>query len=247
MSDKKGKKLKLGSIKMRFLLNYPQNITLYPTIKKVFHFSMLSYTAMCEMHDFIKNVVRDKVEGDVVEMGCWNGGCGAFMSWCVEKFGSDKKVWLFDSFEGLPELVKEDSEWANRQKKVRLRDEGSEEIKSTGFMVASEENVKKALKKLSVGKNTNILKGWFQDSLPKVKDKIGKISVLRLDGDLYESTLYCLEEMYDMVSPGGYVVIDDYHLEGCRRALYEFFYKKNINPVIRNNPFGGRAYFRKIK
>ena len=247
MSDKKGKKLKLKLIKKRFLLNYPQKIILYPIIRKIFPYTMLSYTAICEMYDYIKEVSDKEIEGDIVEMGCWNGGCGAFMAWCVNKVNFSKTIWLFDSFEGLPELSHEDSEWADKQKQLKIKDDKSSEIKSTGFMVANEANVREALKKMGAEKNVHVVKGWFQESIPEVKHRIQKISILRLDGDLYESTLYCLEELYDMVVVGGYVVIDDYHLEGCRRALYEFFYKRNINPLIINNQFGGRSYFRKNK
>lgn len=243
MKEKRGKKLKLGLIKKRFLLNYPQKIFLYGTIRKIFPFTMLSYSALCEMSDVINRVDAAEVPGAIVEMGCWSGGCGALMSFTTKKNRSNRKVWLFDSFEGLPELAEEDSEWAkNADLKIKSKDE--KQLKPIGSYATTEATVEQALDMLGAKENVRIIKGWFQDSVPGVQKEIGPIAVLRLDGDLYESTKYCLETLYDQVSPNGVIAIDDYHLEGCRRALYEFFYKRNISPNIQNNNFfGGRAYF----
>ena len=66
--------------------------------------------------------------------------------------------------------------------------------------------------------------GWFQQTVPQAAKEIREIALLRLDGDLYESTVVCLENLYDAVVPGGFIIIDDYgYLEGCRRAVNEFF------------------------
>lgn len=243
MKEKKGKKLTFGRIKKRFLLNYPGKILLYPVIRKIFPYTMLSYSALCEMYDVIRRVDKSSVPGAIVEMGCWSGGCGAFMSWTTKKNASDRQVWLFDSFEGLPELAEEDSEWAKRAD-LKIKEKDQKEIKSIGSYSTTEEKVQMALKALDATEKVHVVKGWFQNSVPGVQSQIGPIAVLRLDGDLYESTKYCLEALYDQVSPNGIIVIDDYHLEGCRRALYEFFYTRNISPNVHNNNlFGGRAFF----
>jgi O-methyltransferase len=243
MKEKKGKKLTLSSIKKRFLLNYPQKLFLFPTIRKISPYTMLSYSALCEMYDVIHKVDTWKVPGAIVEMGCWSGGCGALMSWTTKKNKSDRDIWLFDSFEGLPELAEEDREWAEKSN-LKMKSKEQKEMKPIGSYATTEQNVQFALESLSAKEKVHVVKGWFQNSVPGVQKEIGPIAVLRLDGDLYESTKYCLGTLYDQVSSKGIIVIDDYHLEGCRRALYEFFYTRNISPNIVNNSFiGGRVYF----
>ena len=94
--------------------------------------------------------------------------------------------------------------------------------------------------------NTMIKKGWFQNTLPEIKDKIGPIAILRLDSDWYESTKCCLDNLYDNVIQGGYIVIDDYGCwEGCKRAVDEFLEKRNmkINLIKIDN---SGVYFKKI-
>ncbi|MBU4510223.1 TylF/MycF family methyltransferase [bacterium] len=77
-------------------------------------------------------------------------------------------------------------------------------------------------------KNIKMIKGWFQNTLPEYKNKIGKISLLRIDADWYESTKCCLENLYDNVIDEGFVVIDDYGTcFGAKKALDEFLEKKN--------------------
>ena len=87
-----------------------------------------------------------------------------------------------------------------------------------------------------------MVRGWFQDTLPKYKDKIGEISFLRIDADWYESIKCCLENLYDNVITGGYIFIDDYHLAGCNKAVEEFLKKKGLEVKFTFDDRGG-AYF----
>ena len=84
--------------------------------------------------------------------------------------------------------------------------------------------------------------GWVQDTLPKNKDKMGEISFLRIDVDWYESTKCCLENLYGNVIRGGYILIDDYYLPGCKRAVDEFLQKKGVDVKFILDDRGG-AYF----
>ena len=91
--------------------------------------------------------------------------------------------------------------------------------------------------------NIVIKKGWFQDTLPRAKSEIGKVAILRLDGDWYESTKCCLDNLYENVSPGGYVIIDDYgYWEGCRQALDEFLHARKIGIELREIDHDGRYF-----
>ena len=89
----------------------------------------------------------------------------------------------------------------------------------------------------------HLVKGWFQDTLPIYKKKIGKISILRLDGDWYESTKVALDNLYDCVVSGGYVVIDDYYFwDGCKKAVDDFILERKLQVTIRRQDASG-AYF----
>jgi hypothetical protein len=147
-----------------------------------------------------------------------------------------RETWLFDSFEGLPELTEKDSEIAD-SKGLPLHEK-------TGYIAVSEKNAQTIANKL--GSKPHIIRGWFDDTLPKYKKEIGQIAILRLDGDTYDSTKKALEILYDNVAYGCIVVIDDYFdFKGCREALYDFFKTRGIAPAIQSYPFG-RAYFKKI-
>ena len=190
------------------------------------------------MRDLINELDRNQVEGSLVEMGCGQGGCGAMMAHTTEQNGSDRKIFLFDSFEGLSEIKEEDLKGALK----------AEDHLKAGYLKVSEEMPKEALRAVGAKKpeNVKVVKGWFEDTLPGIKQELGTIAILRLDADLYEPTLYCLEELWDQIADGGYVVVDDYkNWVGARRALYEFFYKHNINPYIQIYPYRGVAYFKK--
>jgi hypothetical protein len=104
---------------------------------------------------------------------------------------------------------------------------------TTGIAAHSVENVKANLKKWGILLNNLIFhEGWFQFTIPVKADKIDKICFLRLDGDLYESTKICLEYFYPKIPKGGYVVVDDYNLAGCRRAVHEYLDKHHLMPLI---------------
>ncbi len=151
--------------------------------------------------------------------------------------------WLFDSFEGLPQPTKVDGSFASSLADGLV----SGELKPIGECVGSENNVQELFfKKLGFKKeNIHIVKGWFQDSLPRTSKEIKEIALLRLDGDWYESTKVCLENLYPKVVKGGYVIFDDYGCwEGCRIATDEYFKKNNIKAgLIRIDATG--FYFKK--
>lgn len=149
------------------------------------------------------------VEGDIVECGCYNGGSAAIMAQA-----SQKKTWLFDSFEGLPPPTKEDGQATIGRYYV-------------GWDKGSVEKVHKAFSLLGVPQVRYVcVKGWFQETLPKAS--VNKIALLHIDADWYESVKVVLNRFYQDVRPGGYVVIDDYgHWQGCRKAVDEFLVSAN--------------------
>ncbi len=145
------------------------------------------------------------------------------------------------SFEGLPDQSAQDGE----QKSVRHKDRTGNDL-ATGYCLGTYEEVSKLMfYQLGLSFDDVILvKGWFQDTLPEYRERVGDIAVLRLDGDWYESTKCCLENLYDNIVAGGYVIIDDYQLAGCKQAVDEFLAAKApVTEVILDK--NGRCYFRR--
>ena len=158
-----------------------------------------------------------------VECGVAKGGSLAMMKFAS---GKNNKVFGFDSFEGMPNITNEDLGDYNKSNPL------------TGFGKVGDnlsggiDNVFNTFNKLSLNMiNVLLVKGFFQDTLQIQEniDNLGKIAVLRLDGDWYESTKICLEKLYDKVIDGGIIIIDDYgHFIGAKKATDEFRNKHKI-------------------
>lgn len=156
------------------------------------------------------------LDGDFVECGVAAGSQVAAM----HRACPNKKIWLFDSFEGIPLASKYDLTQPGIG--VKQHDENGYLLVSSGITAVSIEQVKQHFKEWNVNdENFEYVKGWFEETVPV--NKIDKISLLRLDGDLYNSTKVCLEYLYPKVVKGGYVIIDDYALHGCRLAFEDYF------------------------
>lgn len=204
-------------------------------------FSLVSYSRLKILWRFLEEIEEKKVEGCLVECGVWKGGSAALMVYKGQKSKLKREVHLLDSFEGMPEPTKKDG------LKAVVFAEGKEsgELKSIKKTVGTLGEVKKFLFSSMGLKKEGVYfyKGWFQKTLPKGKKKIGKIAMLRVDADWYESVKICLDELYDQVVKGGYVVFDGYgYWPGCRKAVDEFVKKKGISKKLVNMGLKG-AYF----
>jgi len=133
----------------------------------------------------------------------------------------DRSVWLADSFAGLPAPDVENYP----------ADKG-EIFHEYEQLSISLEQVQDNFKKYSLlDDQVLFLEGWFKDTLPNAP--IEKLALLRLDGDLYESTIQALDALYDKVSVGGYIIIDDYHVvDGCKKAVHDFCDSRNFSPTL---------------
>ena len=176
-----------------------------------------------------------------METGVWRGGCAGILAYISKKYGYKNALYFFDSFEGLPQPTHEDGADARifADKKIDGK------MEAINKLIAPESYIKKLLfEKLQIeADKVNIVKGWFQDTLPAVKNKIGPISILRLDGDWYESTKVALENLYDQVEAGGMILIDDYYFwDGCRRAVDEFIVDRKLKVKMKKQDLDG-TYF----
>lgn len=182
--------------------------------------SMMGYGAMNSLHQCIAKVVQDGVVGDFCETGIWRGGGCIFMAGAARAMGQTQRlIWCCDSFEGLP-----------KPKDEYLADEGDELWKQE--LGVSVEQVKANFQKYSLlSDNVRFLKGFFSDTMPTAP--IERLAVLRLDGDMYESTIVVLRHLYDKVSPGGFVIFDDYGMiDGCDKAVHDFRAERTVSEPL---------------
>lgn len=170
----------------------------------------------------VEKILEEKILGDFIETGVWRGGATIFMNALLKsKNVKDRTVWVADSFEGLPkpneEKYKEDQGDLHYTKKE---------------LAISIDTVKSNFDKYGLlDDNVKFLKGWFNETLPKAP--IEKLSLLRLDGDMYESTIDALSNLYPKLSIGGYIIIDDYGaVPACKKAVADYRESKGITDEI---------------
>ncbi|MBV9404832.1 MAG: TylF/MycF family methyltransferase [Acidobacteriaceae bacterium] len=182
--------------------------------------TMIGMQRLDNLEDCVVSVIRDGIPGDLVETGVWRGGASIFMKAILEAFGArDRHVWLADSFQGLPEP----------NAKKYPADEGDTLSQFAPYLAVSVEKVKSNFERYDLlDDRVHFLEGWFRDTLPVAPFE--KIAVLRLDGDMYESTIEALEYLYPKLSAGGYLIVDDYGaLANCRAAVNDFRQKHHIS------------------
>lgn len=206
-------------------------------------FQLLPHTmggrkALENAFDVVAEVERRGVDGVIVECGVAEGGTAAMMALTNRELGKqEREKWFFDSYEGLPEPTAEDYHDGRAGEFIRPLPEGS----CLGTIEQVSELLFDDLK--FDREQTHLVKGWFQDTVPAHKDKLGSIAVLRLDGDWYESTKIPLDNFYDKIPEGGFVIIDDYATcFGSRKAVDEFRAERGIVTPLREDGRGG-VYF----
>ncbi len=155
--------------------------------------------------------MKDGIPGDLLETGVWRGGASIFMKAALVVYGGrDRTIWVADSFEGLP---KPDVE-------KYPKDKGDMHWTFDNLRVSMEEVRGNFERYGLLDDNIKFIKGWFSDTMPSAP--IEKLALLRADGDMYGSTMDVLEPMYPKLSSGGFLIIDDYALEGCRAAVHDY-------------------------
>jgi hypothetical protein len=179
----------------------------------------------------IERVLRENVPGDLIEAGVWRGGAAIFMKAVLKAYDSERRrVWVADSFEGLPRPNAD-------LHPVEARAYESKVMRDVyHYFAVGVDEVKNNFERFGLlDDGVKFLKGWFKDTLASAP--IERLAVVRLDGDYYESTMDCLINLYDKLSPGGYLVVDDYGQDDwtyCKQAVDEFRNKRRIvEPIVR--------------
>ena len=184
--------------------------------------TMTGWARIKNVADLLKKVIVNEVPGDYIETGVWRGGSSMFARAILRTYNeADKrKSFVCDSFRGLPpgekELSKNDIGW---DKSPYL--EVSENIVAQGFR-----------KYGLLDSGVVFAKGFFNETMPPLSKHIEKLAIMRLDGDMYESTVDVLYPMYAKLSVGGYVIMDDWSWFPSRTAVEDFFKVHGMNETI---------------
>lgn len=182
--------------------------------------TMIGLKRLDNIQNCFLNIINDNIEGGLIETGVWRGGATIFMAGLVKAFGQDRKVFVADSFEGLP-IPSPD---------LYPADLGDMHHTYEDLKVSFDDVYNNFHRYGLLDENVFFLKGWFKDTLPKIKNE--KLSLIRLDGDMYESTWQAISLLYENLSIGGYLIVDDWLLNGARRAIEDYRRIYNIDEQI---------------
>jgi hypothetical protein len=191
----------------------------------LFGYTMIGHRRLDNIQHCVEDVLANGVPGDLIETGVWRGGAAILMRAILKQRGVlDRTVWLADSFRGLPPP----------------RDSGDgADLSNVDLLAVSLEQVKRNFARFDLlDDRVAFLEGWFADTLPAAP--IERLSVLRLDGDLYSSTMDALVPLYPKVSDRGYVIVDDYgSWPSCKRAVDDYLRQNGIKADIKVIDSGG--------
>ena len=177
---------------------------------------------------------RAMLAGDYAEFGVWRGGASIFARAVLKAHAvEDRSVHVFDSFQGLPEAStgEDNDSWSKMT-----------------FLMVPLQDVQANFEAFGLlDSQTQFHQGFFGASCPEFrKDFMGRLAVIRLDGDMYESTMDILYNVYEMLSVSGYAIIDDYGIDECKKAIAEFMKVNSIEEEIKIVDDYG-AYFQKSR
>jgi O-methyltransferase len=195
--------------------------------------SMIGLARMDNLRYCVQTVIEDNVPGDLIETGVWRGGATIFMRAILKAFGDTTRlVWVADSFQGLPAPDP-------------VRYPADTEKPYSGMLQVGVEQVRHNFRRYGLlDDQVKFLVGWFKDTLPEAP--IEHLAVIRLDGDMYESTWQAIEALYPKLSPGGFCIVDDYgtFVTQAQQAIHDYRKAHDISdPIIDID--GAGAYWRK--
>ena len=184
--------------------------------------TMIGLARLNNLQECVEEILRTNVRGDLIETGVWRGGATIFMRAILRAYNvTDRCVWVADSFQGLP---------APNPAKFP-EDEGDRHYTVKELAISLEEVKGNFAKYDLLDDQVRFLKGWFSDTLPQAG--IERLALIRLDGDMYESTMDALVNLYPKLSPGGFVIVDDWGaVDACRRAIEDYRTEHSITDEI---------------
>ncbi len=195
--------------------------------------TMVGVRRLDNLQECVERVLADDVPGDLIEAGVWRGGASIFMKAVLTAGGdAERRIFLADSFRGLPPPDAESYP----------QDAGDKHHTHPYLAVGRDEVEANFAKYGLLDDRIVFLEGWFKDTLPAAP--LERIAVMRVDGDMYESTMDALRHLYPKLSVGGFCVVDDYALRGCRQAVDDYRRQNRIEDEIVHIDWTG-IYWRK--
>ncbi|GAQ87073.1 hypothetical protein KFL_003290100 [Klebsormidium nitens] len=195
--------------------------------------TMVGLKRLANTRLLLETVLKEDIPGDFLEAGVWRGGSCIFARAVLDVYKSKRLVHVCDSFEGLPAAssVKDNDSWSR-----------------VNFLRVAKEQVQEHFKSYNM-LNERVLfhKGFFRDSLPTAP--VSQLAVIRADGDMYESTMDILFNLYEKLSVGGYVVIDDWGIPEAQEAVWDFAkwhgFTDDVKNLVRIDQ--SAIYWKKVK
>ncbi len=183
-------------------------------------FTMSSPERLRNVREAAQTVLREAIPGDFVETGVWRGGLCIMMKAVLAAHAATRRLYVCDSFQGLPEILD------GVDAPLKLHE--------NPLLAIGVDQVRENFSRFGLlDDDVVFIEGWFADTMPRLRDRIDAISILRLDGDYYSSTRDVIDALYDKVSPGGFVIVDDY---GCyqqaRDAIHDFWRERGLAPRL---------------
>jgi O-methyltransferase len=194
--------------------------------------TMIGLGGLDNLQSCIEQVLADEVPGDLIETGVWRGGASIFMRAVLAAYEvTDRTVWVADSFQGLPPSTHE----------ADVSDGFAWD--TYGEFAVPVDTVRANFARYGLlDEQVRFLVGWFKDTLPDAP--FSQLAVARLDGDLYESTWDAMTSLYPTLSPGGFLIVDDYKLPACAKAIQHYRDAHRITDPIRQIDLGA-VFWRK--
>ena len=174
--------------------------------------SMIGVLRLANLAELTRTVLREGIAGDLIETGVWRGGACILMRGVLKAHGdTTRTVYVADSFQGLPPPDAHN-----------YPADAGQTIHTEPFLAVSQENVAENFRSYGLlDAQVAFLPGWFKDTLPNLQAPA--FAIIRLDGDLYESTIQALDALYPKLSIGGFVIVDDYgSWPVCRQAVEDY-------------------------
>lgn len=204
-------------------------------------YTMTSIERMYALYNAVNYVLSNQIPGSFVECGVWRGGSSMLIAKMLQNRNiRDRKIYLYDTFEGMSEPTKDDLDLMGNNADVLLT-ETVDQKETSVWCLADLDDVQRNMRLTGIPDNQIVyVKGKVEDTIPGTVPN-DQIALLRLDTDWYESTKHELIHLYPKLITGGVIIIDDYgHWEGCRKAVDEYIANNKVNILLNRVDYTGR-------